>query len=136
MTNVEKFGNPATFLRGDFNGSSKNKIRFSTLSAVISRLKLAKVKFVHPTYHHFTGAGASDSDLDLLLYGGGDGVNETLVNIQCKFHHPLMFSHHDLIVSSCSIPPAAHDDTQDVTHNITAPGCPTSGSKPTGVRRG
>ena len=133
MMNVEKYGDLAIFLRGDFNGSGKNKTRFSTLSAVISRLKLAKVKLPHPTYHHFTGCGESDSDLDLLLYGGGGGggggagdgltVEETLVNIQCKFQHPLMFSHHDLIVSTCSIPPVAHD-THDEGDNITAPRVP------------
>ena len=31
MLNAEKYGNPATFLRGDFNGSSKNKTRNPTL---------------------------------------------------------------------------------------------------------
>ena len=44
ILNAEKYGNPATFLRGDFNASSKNKTRNATLSAVISRLKLAKVQ--------------------------------------------------------------------------------------------
>ena len=54
ILNAEKYGNPATFLRGDFNGSSKNKIRNATLSAVISKLKLAKVQLNHPTAQHIT----------------------------------------------------------------------------------
>ena len=50
------------------------------LSAVINRLELSKVIINHTTYHHFTGNGESDSDLDILLYGGGDGVSESLVD--------------------------------------------------------
>ena len=89
------------------------------------------------------------SDLDLLLFGDGgvsdggsvdggpgdsgadDGgadcgtgaVAETLSGIYCKFKHPLMFSHHDLLVSSCSLPPIPKV-THDTSDNITAPKVP------------
>ena len=66
------------FLRGDFNASSKNKTRATILRAMISRMRMSRVTLDHPTYHHFTGCGDSDSDLDLLLYGGEEGATESL----------------------------------------------------------
>ena len=88
----------ASFVRGDFNASSKNKTRAALLSAVIVRLKLSKVNIDFPTYHHFTGNGLHDSDLDLLLFGGKD-VSEVLVDTVCKLEYPLIFSHHDILIS-------------------------------------
>ena len=120
MENIVKYGKLATFLRGDFNASSKNKPRSAILSSVIARLSLNRVNIDHYSYHHFRGDGDSDSDLDLLLYGGGDGVAEHLDHIECKFVNPLLFSHHDLIVSECSIPPLEIRST-DESKNITAP---------------
>ena len=115
-----KYGKLATFLRGDFNASSKNKPRSAILSSVIARLSLNRVNMDHYSYHHFRGNGDSDSDLDLLLYGGEDGGAEHLHHIECKFVNPLLFSHHDLIVSECSIPPLEVRST-DESKNITAP---------------
>ena len=67
---MDKFsGQLATFLRGDINASTKNKSRAAILTAMISRLELTRVNIDHFTYHHFTGGGSSDSDLDVLLYG-------------------------------------------------------------------
>ena len=86
-------------------------------------LQLNRVTISHPTYHHFTGCGASDSDLDLLLYGGSEGVLESLINVVCKLKHPLMFSHHDLVVSTCVIPPKPQQNFDD-SSNITAPRIP------------
>ena len=37
---IEKEGPLAIYLRGDFNASSKNKIRANMLAAVVERLKL------------------------------------------------------------------------------------------------
>ena len=84
---------------------------------------ISKVNIDHPTYQHFTGGGSSDSDLDVLLYGGGEGVSEHLVDVQCKFLNPLMFSHHDLIVSNCFVP-QSHTETIDMSKHITAPRIP------------
>ena len=124
MEVIEKHhGKLATFLRCDFNASTKNKTRATYLSAAISRLKLSRVLIIHPTYHHFTGNGDSDSDLDLLLYGGGEGVNESLVNTVCELEHPLMFSHHDLFVSTCTIPSHQYEQTDD-GKQVTAPRVP------------
>ena len=83
-------------------------------------MDLNKVTLPHLSYHHFTGGGKSDSDLDVLLYGGYAGVSEHLLDIVCELQHPLMFSHHDLTDSTCSIPTQKHQDS-DSEHNITAP---------------
>ena len=115
-------GHLATFLCGDFNASSKNKRRSAILSALITRLELSRIHIDHPTYHHFTGSGESDSDLDLLLFGG-DGVSEHLLEYQCKLENPLMFSSHDLLVSTCSVPPIQHQP-DDVSKLVTAPRIP------------
>ena len=42
------------------------------------------------------------------------------LNIVCELDHPLMSSHHDLIVSACTIPPHQYQ-RQDSSKNITAP---------------
>ena len=121
---IDQFsGHLATFLRGDLNASSKNKSRAAILSALIGRLELAKVSIDHPTYHHFTGGGSSDSDLDVLLYGGGEGVSEQLVNVECKNLNPVMFSHHDLLVSNCFVPQIPPEVT-DMSKHIIAPRIP------------
>ena len=72
------------------------------------------------SYHHFVGGGEFDSDLDVLLYGGSEGVHEYLVEIVCELRHPLMFSHHDLIISKCNIP-TQQCQPHDSQHNIIAP---------------
>ena len=78
---------------------------------------------VHPTYHHFTGSGASDSDLDVLLYGGNGKAYEAVSDIICELQQPLMASHHDLIVSTCSVP-HYHPEHVNESENITAPRVP------------
>ena len=110
----------AIYVRGDFNASLKNKSRTSLLSAVIDTLKLSKVSINSPTYHHFTGNGEHDSVLDLLLYGGHEDVSEVLVDTVCKLKCPLLFSHHDILVSECSIPSCQIVPNDKSTH-ITAP---------------
>ena len=83
-------------------------------------MELCKMIIPHMTYHHFTGGGKSDSDLDVVLYGGCAGVSEYLVDIVCELQHPLMFSHHDIIISTCSIP-TQQPQPSDNEQNITAP---------------
>ena len=89
---------------------------------MITRLELSRIHIDHPTYHHFTGSGESDSDLDLLLVGG-EGVSEHLLEYQCKLANPLMFSSHDLIVSTCSVPPTQLQP-DNVSKLVTAPRVP------------
>ena len=119
---IDQYGPLGVFLRGDFNASSKNKRRSAMLLAFITNLELSKVTINHLTYHHFTGSGDSDSDLDLLLYGGPD-ANEALVDVVCELQDPLMSSHHDMLISSCSIPPKQVMN-HDKSKNIEAPRVP------------
>ena len=84
-----------------------------------------RVAIGHHTYHHFTGGGTSDSDLDIILYGGHEGASEALVDIVCELEHPLMSSHHDLIVSTCSLPPLLQESS-DQTSYIAAPRIPNT----------
>ena len=56
------------YIRGDFNASSKNIARASLFNKFSADHKLSKVPIHHQTYHHFTGNGQSDSDLDQLLF--------------------------------------------------------------------
>ena len=119
----EKYENFASFLRGDFNASSKNASRASILSAFIARLDLTRVSISHNTYHHFTGGGESDSDLDIILYSDGANVSEQVSEIVCELEHPTMSSHHDLIASTFTLPPIKLESV-DVSNNVTAPRVP------------
>ena len=49
-------------------------------------------------YHHFLGMDDSDSELDMLLYSGPPGLNESLVSYLCSKEDSSLCSHHDLIV--------------------------------------
>ena len=50
------------------------------------------------------GAGNSDSSLDKILHSRSITHPETLTSVVCKLENPLIDSHHDLIVSSWSLP--------------------------------
>ena len=82
----------------------------------------------HPTYHHFLGEGKFDSDLDVILYSSEDQVNEELDYIHCKLENAAVDSHHDLIISTASIP-GQHQQAPDTSQNIVAPRVPNSRQK-------
>ena len=65
----------------------------------MSKFSLTRVPLHHPSYHHFVGDGGFDSSLDVLLYSNKPGASETLLHQICKHHHPLVYSHHDLLIS-------------------------------------
>ena len=50
------------------------------------------------------GHGKSDSDLDVLLYSNQDLVDEQLLLIKCGQVDQLIDSHHDVVISTCTIP--------------------------------
>ena len=93
------------FIRGDANSNPNNHWRFNLLNHFSSSLHFSRVPLQHPTYHHFIGDGCFDSEIDILLVYGKD-VSETLTRIICKLDSPLVESHHDVILSSCSLPTA------------------------------
>ena len=91
------------FIRGNANSNPNNTWRFNLLNHFCSTHLFSKIPLHHPTYHHFIGDGCFDSEIDILLVYGKD-VSETLSQIICKLDSPLVESHHDIILSSCSLP--------------------------------
>ena len=64
---------------------------------------LSQVHIPHQTYHHFLGAGNSDSNLDRLMYST-DAIPEELDLIICNKENPLVESHHDILISELTLP--------------------------------
>ena len=94
----------AHFVRGDANSNPKNAARHNLLMHFCSSFSFKRVPLLHPSYHHFVGDGCFDSEIDVLLYHGPDGVSEHLDQIICKLESPLVNSQHDVILSTCSLP--------------------------------
>ena len=88
--------NAPIFLRGDFNVNNRNKKRVQIYNSFLIAESLTEITIKHRTYHHFTGDGASDSNLDKILVSHG---RETLHSVLCGFDDPLISSHHDIILS-------------------------------------
>ena len=99
---VDKHPDAAIFIRGDANVNHKDKVRTSLLHKLCQDWDLVEVDIQHPTYHHFLGDGSSDSQLDVLLYS--KLYAEQLSKLICKLEHPLLTSHHDVLVSTFSVP--------------------------------
>ena len=97
--------NPVIYIRGDGNANPKNVKRFQLLQHFLAEFTLKQVIISHPTYHHFVGQGKFDSNIDILLHSDMSSVTENVTEILCKFDHPDMSSHHDVIMSLVHIPP-------------------------------
>ena len=91
------------YLRGDFNSNKNNVNRCKQLNSFCRALNVTPVIIPHKTYHHFVGDGKFDSSIDLILHSVKSVNLECVLKILCKFNEPENFSHHDVIVSSCSI---------------------------------
>ena len=72
----------------------------------MDRFSLQKLISGHPTYHHFTGDGARDSQLDILI--STLNSTESLVSVVCRNDNPIIQSAPDIILSSFSAQPAPH----------------------------
>ena len=101
---LDQYPDAILFVRGDGNVNRKNKKRVTLLEHFITDLKLTDVKLLHKTYHHFTGGGAFDSNVDILLHSSILVNPEIVTNIMCKLANPLILSHHDIILSKFSVP--------------------------------
>ena len=115
-----KLASADVFVRGDCNSSRTNSKGHRIFSKFCSDLSLARVQLHHNSYHHFPGHGSSDSELDVLLYSKGEGISEQLLNIVCKHHTPQVESHHDLLLSLCSVLPV-QTPSKDKSKNVIAP---------------
>ena len=107
IENIQEDLSCPIYIRGDFNVNPNNQARVDLLSSFCSKFALSSVDFHHPSHHHFMGNGASDSQLDLLLFAGPVAQAEVLSSLTCSLTNPLVASHHDLILSSVPLPPAA-----------------------------
>ena len=102
---LERFGqHTVVFVRGDMNVSEKNNVRKPLLSHIMTKHSFSRVPLLHPSYHHFIGEGVFDSELDVLLFTNTSGVKEVLLEQICKADHPLINSHHDLLISKVYLP--------------------------------
>ena len=95
------------YVRGDANVNPSNLPRVQLFSSLVSQFKLHNLPLHHPTHHHFMGDGASDSQLDVLLYSGSPEQAESLNSVVCVKENPLISSHHDMVLSTflCSSVP-------------------------------
>ena len=100
----EQHGDCPIFIRGDANASSKNPTRAPIFKQFLSQHDLQRVQITHNTYHHFVGNGEFDSDLDVVIFSKLPSVSESIDDVICKLKNPLISSHHDLVVSSFSLP--------------------------------
>ena len=124
----EEFGEDCPiFIRGDANASSKNPTRAPIFQQFLLQHDLHRVQIAHNTYHHFVGNGEFDSDLDVVIFSNLTSVSESIDDVICKHANPLINSHHDLIVSSFSLP--HFTPLPPSLHNITAPRIPNNRQK-------
>ena len=113
-----KYPNSPIFIRGDANSSRSNPRRRRLFDSFCTDLNMSRVVIDHNTYHHFSGGGSSDSDLDVLLFSNQRGVQESLIKLRCQQHDPLVDSHHDLLLSCCTIPRHSEEKKDDLSENI------------------
>ena len=106
----EKYDDPIIYIRGEMNVNAKNRPRVSMLKQLQSKFSLKSTDFLHPTYHHFVGGGDFDSNIDVLLHSSEDNVTEVIKEILCVRDHPEYLSHHDVIISTFTLPSAEKDE--------------------------
>ena len=100
----EKYPDSPIFIRGDSNVNKNHSERVRILNSLANAMNLASLPIPHKTYHHFLGHGAFDSSIDIIMLSKTKSVSEQILDVFCKFDHPMIQSHHDIILSSCSLP--------------------------------
>ena len=91
------------YIHGDANVNPNHPTRPLVFQEFLERYNLSSRTLHHNTYHHFTGEGTRDSQLDVLI-SSTDHPNN-LVEIICKHDNSLITSSHDLVVSSFKLHP-------------------------------
>ena len=114
----EKYPDILVFVRGDSNCNTNNINRTSLFHQFISDFSLTRLDIPHKTYHHFTGQGAYDSDIDVILSPKKLDRPEELVRTVCQLEDPSINSHHDVIFSTFVLPAASPTSAPGL---ITAP---------------
>ena len=117
----------SVFIRGDFNVNSNHTTRMGLLEYFCKNNALQPVDIPHPTYHHFVGNGLYDSHLDKIFYSSETQCHEQLSHLHCKLNHPLIGSHHDMLVSVLCVP--KQDFLVPPKNLLTAPKVPNNRTK-------
>ena len=108
------------YSHGDANVNPNHHTRPQIIWDFLDRYNLASKPLSHNTYHHFIGNGASDSQLDIIIYSASHP--DKLEAIICKKDNPLVTSAHDVVVTSFKLTPVTHQP-QPIP---TAPRAPTT----------
>ena len=95
---------PPVYIRGDANVNPKNQVRVPVFKQFIHDFCLRNSPIAHKTYHHFTGNGLYDSNIDILLHPVKINASEVVSRILCINDYPELQSHHDVIMSQFTIP--------------------------------
>ena len=109
------------FIRGDSNVNKNNKIRTPLLDQLLRDFHLKRVLIPHNTYHHFVGGGKFDSDIDVILHSAKDNIEESVVDVICKYENPMILSHHDIVLSCVGLPSKQTPLSAPVTGLVSAP---------------
>ena len=108
---LTKYSNPCLYIRGDANVNAKNTTRVKIMKSFRQHFNLTETIIEHKTYHHFVGGGKYDSNVDVILHSAGSKnlkiYTENVTSIICQKNTPGINSHHDLILSSFSLPPGS-----------------------------
>ena len=86
------------------------------LNHFINSNSFSPVDIPHTTYHHFIGNGLYDR----IFHSQHLVSPEQLSKIYCKLVNPLIESHHDILISTLSLPQYRYQDNSK-KDNITAP---------------
>jgi hypothetical protein len=109
-----EYSNPCIYIRGDANVNIKNTNRVNILSSFKTHFDLIETRISHKTYHHFVGQGLYDTNVDVILHSKSNKVSpEEVTGILCQKSNPAIHSHHDIILSIFSHPPAAKERGSD-----------------------
>ena len=109
----DSYPNALVYVRGDANATFQlrtNNKRDKLFHHFCSESSLSPLDIPHKTYHHFTGNGESDSNIDVVLQSSvsSNGApalqTEQLLLILCSNEDVRLNSHHDVIISSVQLP--------------------------------
>ena len=115
----KKYPEAIIYLRGDSNVNKNNTGRLKMFNDFVSYFKFKNIQTNHKTYHHFIGDGLFDSDIDIIIHSDEAQFDEKIVEILCQNDFPEVDSHHDVIVSSLTLP--LESQAQSLEFLITAP---------------
>ena len=115
----EKYPDAPIFLRGDSNVNKNNTARSKMFHDFASSLNFKNIPTNHNTYHHFIGDGLFDSNIDIIMQSDNVFFSEQIAAILCQDDFPEIDSHHDIILSSLTLPYKSQANVAD--RLITAP---------------